>query len=320
VMSLLGRRDSLAFLLTFCVASSAWALKPETGYSVIPSDYGIVFDTVTIQTADSVSLRGWFFPAQDTAGIANSIVGRLIPVPPELRPPARPYCPVVSAPRPTVVICDGDAGNMSYAIFCAHQLFTRGFNVLTFDWRGFGESDPWPMEQDQLVYTEFLSDYDAALDYVRSRPGVDSAAIGLMGFSTGAYLSFAMAARRDDVSALLGRATVTSFEDLLPILAKLDPGRKWRAPVDYPKDLLPVNAAPHVKVPVFLIVGEKDERTPPWMSRRVSDLLKGPKEIWIVPGAAHGGQMAPEMVAYPEFFDRAHAFFTRYLSPARSSH
>lgn len=312
-MELSLRITSLVLLLGFSLSPSASALKPEIGYRAVPSDYGIICDDVMFETPDGLSLRGWFFPAQDTTGIANQLVGRLIPVPPDLKPSERPYGAVDPQPGPTIVICPGDAGNMTYSILYAYNMFTRGFNVFTFDWRGFGESDVWPLEPDRLVYSEFLTDYAAALDYVKSRPETDPSCIGLLGFSTGAYLSFAMVAQTHDVSALAVRAMITSFDDLLPIIARLDPDRSWQLPEDYPQDLLPAKAAPQVAIPVFLVVGEDDERTPPWMSRHVYDLLPGPKELWVVADAGHGGRLAPELVAYAEFFERVSAFFSQYL-------
>lgn len=305
----------LAALLVLFDASPARALKPERGYRATPADYGIVYREQTTVTRDSIPLRVWFYPAQDTAGIANDLVGRLLPVPPELRPPPRPYLAPDGASRPTLVICDGDAGNMTYAIFYAYNLCTRGLNVMTFDWRGFGESAEWPLDPNRLCATEFLIDYDAAIDFVQEQPEVDGGRVGVLGFSTGAYLSFAEAARRSEVAAFGGRALITSFDDLLANLKRVDPDRTWTAPADYPDSLEPVRAAERMQKPVLLIVGEKDVRTPPWMSRRVFDRLTGPKELWVVPEAEHGGMKAPEMVAYPEFFDRVAGFFRKSLAP-----
>jgi hypothetical protein len=290
-----------------------YGLRPEVGYRAVPSDYGIIYESVTFETPDSLTLQGWFFPAQDTAGIANQLVGRMIPVPPYLIPPERSYDSTESQPRATIVICPGDAGNMTYSILYAYNLFTQGFNVFTFDWRGFGESDAWSMDSDRLIYSEFLTDYATALDYLQTRPDTDSSRLGVLGFSTGAYISFAMAAQRNDISALVSRATITSFDDLLSILSQLDPERAWHAPEDYPENLLPANAAPSITTPVFLIVGQDDERTPVWISQRVYDLLSGPKQLWVVEGAAHGGRQAPELVAYDEFFEKIISFFKQHL-------
>jgi dipeptidyl aminopeptidase/acylaminoacyl peptidase len=186
-------------------------------------------------------------------------------------------------------------------------------HVFAFDWRGFGESDSWPMEPNELSRSEFLRDYEAAIDFVKVQPEVNPEKIGLLGFSTGAYLSFAMAAHRSDVGAFVGRALMTRFDDLLEILDRLKPERGFVAPANYPKDLQPIQAAQNVRTPVFLIVGENDERTPPWMSRQIMEKLKGPKELWVVPGAAHGGPAGPELTDYPRFFERTAAFFHKHL-------
>jgi alpha-beta hydrolase superfamily lysophospholipase len=304
----------LVLLLSLASGVPAGALKPSRIYRARPGDYGIIVQEVTFLTADSLRLAGWFYPAQDTAGISNDMVGRVAPVPEHLRPAPRPYRARDEAPSdPTIVICDGDAGNMADLILYAYNFFTRGFNVFTFDWRGFGGSADWPMAADRLCCTEFLRDYDAALDYLEARPEVDPGALALLGFSTGAYLSFAALATHPEVRAFAGRALLTSFADLLPILARVDLQRGFTAPSDYPPELLPVHAAPDIEAAVLLIAGEHDERTPPWMSQRILELLPGPKELWIVAGAEHGGARGPELANYPEFFQRVATFFGQHL-------
>ena len=290
-----------------------WGLSPAAEYKALPSHYGIAFEEVSFTTSDSLSIRGWFYPAQETTATADQYVGRLIPMPLKLRPEGKGHVVRDGEPKPTIVVCNGDAANMTYLILYAYHFCTHGFNVLTFDWRGFGESEEWPIERDQLSYTEFLFDYDAAIDYAIARPETDSARVGLFGFSTGAYLSFALVAKRDDVSAFAGRGLITSFEDVLPVLIEQEPDRTLHAPSDYPSDLLPVNAAGRVTVPVLLIVGENDTRTPVWMSRSVYEQLAGPRELWVVPGAVHGGADAPEYVNYPEFFVKVCSFFEKVL-------
>ncbi len=297
----------------FLASSISFALKPERHYGAIPSDYGIIYREVVFRSSDGLNLKGWFIPAQDTSGIANSIIGRVMPVPQELKPGTRPYATLDSMKRATIIICDGDAGNMTDLIFYGYHLFTRGYNVFLFDWRGFGESSDWTIEEDRLCYPEYITDYDAAVDFVKQQPEVDTTRIGVMGFSTGAYLSFAIVAKRNDIAAYVGRALLTSFDDVLPILKKASPDRNFLAPDNYPVTLLPVNAAKNVSIPVFLVVGEKDNRTPVWMAKKIADELKGPKDLWIVPNAEHGGMNGPEFIKYPEFFDKVAAFFDRYL-------
>ncbi len=292
--------------------STAFALKPLKEYAAVPSEYDIIYREVSFETKDSLTIHGWFFPAQDTAGIFNQLVGH-VPVEPHLKRSGRPYATLDSLARPTIVICEADGGNMTQFIPYAYNFCTRGFNVLLFDWRGFGQSEDWPIERDNLCYTEFLTDCHAAIDFVKQQPEVDTGRIGLFGCSTGAYVAFSVAASRDDVAAFVGRALMTSFDDVLPIVRALKPDRDLRAPADYPNELNPVNAARNMKIPVFLIVGEKDDRTPPWMSEKVMAELKGPKELWIAPGTAHGGPDGPEGMYWDEFFERTAEFFRKNM-------
>ncbi len=307
------KQYALYLVLLLFVFFPSYALKPEREYKAIPSDYGIIYQEVEFLTSDSLNLRGWFIPAQETAGIANSIIGRMVPVPNELKPAPREYQTMDDSRRPTLIICGGDAGNMTQFIFYAYHFFTKGYNVFLFDWRGFGVSADWQINPERLCCTEFITDYDAAIDYVKQRLEVDTTRIGVMGFSTGAYLSFAIIAKRNGIAAYAGRALMSSFEELLAVLKKSLPERNFVIPEDYPEELLPINAAEKITIPVFLIVGEKDNRTPVWMSEKVAKKLKGPKELWIVPGAEHGGINGPEFVNYPEFFERVLGFFDKYL-------
>lgn len=64
-------------------------------------------------------------------------------------------------------------------------------------------------------------------------------------------------------------------------------------PDDYPKEQLPILLAPNYNKSTFLIVGEKDDRTPVWMSEKIYLMLPSNKELWIVEGAEHGGQKGP---------------------------
>lgn len=305
-------RTKLVVVFTLLFSVPIFSMKPLLHYPCKPSDFGIMYREVAFRTEDGLGLKGWFYPAQDTAGIACDLIGKVMVVPDSMKPEVREYKPLAKK-CPTIIICDGDAGNMSFAIFYAYHYFTKGYNVFTFDWRGFGESDAWNMDMNMLCCHEFLIDYHAAIDFVKAQPEVDPEKIGLMGFSTGAYLSFAMIASRNDIGAYAGRALMTSFEDLIENLQKVNPDRKFIAPDEYPENLLPVKSADRVRTPVFLIVGQNDNRTPVWMSEKVYKKLSCPKALWIVPNAEHGGQNGPEMVSYPEFFVKTLSFFDQYL-------
>ncbi|MCK9212263.1 MAG: alpha/beta fold hydrolase [Ignavibacteriaceae bacterium] len=286
------------------IHSSLFAINPEKKYILKPEWYNIIYEEISFATSDGYKLKGWFYPAQDSSKLLLTCDTTLC---------YKNYKEVDDVQKPTIIICDGDAKNMSWLLWYAKQLVVKGFNVFTFDWRGFGESDNWSTERNYLSYSEFLLDYDAAVDYVKSRNEVDTSKIGVFGFSTGAYLSFAIAAKRNDISAFAGRALMTSFNDILPILKKLTPDRNLIAPPNYPSELEPINAAEKTNIPVFLIVGEKDNRTPIWMSEKIKSKIKSYCELWVVPNAEHGGVNSPEWAATEEFFNRLSLFFKQYL-------
>jgi fermentation-respiration switch protein FrsA (DUF1100 family) len=105
----------------------------------------------------------------------------------------------------------------------------------------------------------------------------------------------AAASKYENIKAFVGIGLITSFDDVLPLLKQLQTNkdRNLIVPDDYPKELLPVNLAANYNKSTFLIVGEKDNRTPVWMSEKIYSLLPSKKELWIVEGAEHGGQNGP---------------------------
>jgi dienelactone hydrolase len=92
----------------------------------------------------------------------------------------------------------------------ASQLASAGINVLTLDFRGFGESGgvapsklPTPQEAANLLNTVWHDDVDIALKYLESQPGVYSGMIGVGGASCGVNQAVHAAMRRSEVKSLM---------------------------------------------------------------------------------------------------------------------
>ena len=91
----------------------------------------------------------------------------------------------------------------------AQQLAQAGINVLTFDYRGFGESagDPFdklpPDKAAQVMDEKFPIDVDAAFQYLVSQPGVTRELIGVGGASCGVNNSIQAARRHPEVKSLV---------------------------------------------------------------------------------------------------------------------
>jgi len=79
----------------------------------------------------------------------------------------------------------------------ATSLANNGIHVLTFDYRGFGES---PAGGD--LYQHIAADVDSAFAMLISQPGVDKKRIAAGGASCGVYNSVELAMRNDKIKAL----------------------------------------------------------------------------------------------------------------------
>ncbi len=295
---------TLFLLLTL----SGLALKPQKEYIIRPEYLSLIYKELTTKTEDGLNIKIWFIPAQDSVSQDIQRANYLNPI-------KREYNILDSIPRPTIIICDGDAGNMCYNIYAAEKYALKGYNVALFDWRGFGESDDFEINTDYLFYSEFLLDYEAVINTINKLPETKQDHIGLFGFSTGAYFSFAAAYQNPKIKCFIGRALMTSFDEFLPLLYSLYPEKDGRliVPNNYPRKLCPINIADNFKKPTMLIVGTEDKKTPIEMSKRILDQLQADKELWIVDGAGHGGAEAPEVKEFSLFYHKTLSFFDAYL-------
>ncbi|MEY4935127.1 MAG: hypothetical protein RIS64_1486 [Bacteroidota bacterium] len=134
---------SLLVLALCCIGFAAFAGKPERKYEKTPAHFNLKYKQDSVSTADGVRLSVW-----DYEPVAKDSVKTL---------------------KPVIVMAYGDAGNMSYWIEQAGALVTAGYRVITFDYRGYGASDNFLINENQLYYNEFSDDLAAILDYTKSK-------------------------------------------------------------------------------------------------------------------------------------------------------
>lgn len=101
----------------------------------------------------------------------------------------------------------------------AQQLAAAGFNVLTFDLRGFGDSGGQPHNTAKVGPIEppdemqnWPGDIDVAFQYLKSQPGVKPDALGLGGASCGVDNAIKAAMRHSDVKSLVLLAGPTDLK------------------------------------------------------------------------------------------------------------
>ena len=160
-------------------------------------------EAVSFTTPDGLRLSGWFWSGAD----AGEPGGDVVPV--ADADGEGPVTPLVAADvqgrRPTILVAHGNAGCLpDHDEFCSF-LADYGFNVLLFDYRGYGRSD---LPTRGLRRDDLVIDAQAALEYLLTREDVDPERVGLLGYSLGGNIGLAMAADEPRARAV---ATIATF-------------------------------------------------------------------------------------------------------------
>ena len=142
---------------------------------------------VVLETADGMSLGGWYFPARGRRG--------------------------------AVLVCNGNAGDRSLRAELALALNRMGLSVLLFDYRGYGGNPGKPSEGG------LTADARAALDWLGAQPDVDSQRIVYFGESLGAAVALGLAVERAP-AALVLRSPFTSLPDVAAVHYPWLPARR----------------------------------------------------------------------------------------------
>ena len=131
----------LPTLLLLFLAKGLFAINPQREYTLRPEQFNLAYREVRVPSGDA-ELNVWVMRA--AAGEAR---------------------------RETVLIAGGDGGNMGYTLAYASQLIALGYDVVTFDYRGFGGSSDFAHDPRAYYHAEYVDDFVAALRFARSEWG-----------------------------------------------------------------------------------------------------------------------------------------------------
>lgn len=154
--------------------------KHESAHlSAPPDSLHLKYQRVTIVSEDGIHLVGWIiFSNWDTAT------------------------------APWLLYFHGMAENVSYSIPRYAIFSSLGLNVLSVDYRGFGESEGSPTE------AGLYKDATACYNYLAMQKMVDPKRIIIYGFSLGTGVAVDLASRGIAAGALILEASYTSFPDV----------------------------------------------------------------------------------------------------------
>jgi fermentation-respiration switch protein FrsA (DUF1100 family) len=211
-----------------------------------PADYGIPEGAVEehwIDTPDGETLHAWYCRAEK---------------------------PVASG-----VFCHGNTGNLTTSADVIPHLLNAGFNVLFFDYRGFGRSSG------HASFAGVVSDgVTAARFHDRLRPKQLPSI--LYGYSLGGAVA-AQVIRRHPFDALILQSTFTNLPQLARVFWPRFPMHLFAG-----NDVFnTIDVIQRLQVPLLVLHGSDDEVCPCWMAHNIFDLCPAPKRIRTVEGGLH---------------------------------
>jgi fermentation-respiration switch protein FrsA (DUF1100 family) len=246
----------IALKLLVLLAEPYLTFMPVRDLALTPGDLGLPYEEIEMPTDDGETVHGWFIPAGVVAG---------------------------DRPPPTIVHFHGNAENIAPYSMLGPLTREAGFNLLLVDYRGYGRSSGRPSE------AGIYRDGEAALRYLRSRPGIDAGRIVLWGRSIGACVAVHLAAGDDGIAGLVLESSFTTARELL-----LHSG----AIVLYPLSFLATyrfdqkGKIAGVTAPVLFVHGTDDRIAPFRLGRRLHDLAPGPKTFLTIEGGGHNDLLA----------------------------
>jgi uncharacterized protein len=245
---------------------------PEEGEPATPADIGLAYEDVRFTTDDGVTLSGWLVPAARET-------------------------------RAAVVLMHGFSWHRLPWLAGFVPWLQKRYNVLQFDFRGHGGSD------DALISLGTLEQRDVAAA-VRFLEGRGLGPIALMGISMGGSVAI-MAAPDLPVAAVVADAAYAELSN--PIsnrlraegypLTRLGAGLVLTAASLRARVRLrsPIHRVAQISPRALLLISPGEDRlVSPQQSLRMFHAAGEPKELFVVPGAAH----AEAHLAAPQAYER----------------
>ncbi|WP_372807533.1 alpha/beta hydrolase [Pontiella sp.] len=247
--------------------------QPDARNYASPAQNGSAYESIPFSSADGTQLTGWFIPAKGQA------LG-------------------------TVVHFHGNAQNMSAHYSFVSWLPESGFNLFTFDYRGYGQSKGTPSRKG--VYEDSL----AALQYIKTRTDIDQTKIILFGQSIGGANALVVAGK-NRIDGIVGIAADSSFASYKSVAVEHAGLLKPLAFCLIGNKLSPqkhiANIAP---TPLLLIHGTQDRVASYKHAQSLLEKAGEPKQLWTIQGGGHTSALG---ACFKETAPRLHAQFVAWV-------
>jgi len=232
---------------------------PTHDVPATPKDWGYKYEDVDFKSKDGTVLHGWFVPVQ----------GKKV--------------------KATVVFSHGNAGSIGHHLGFIMWFVDEGYNVLTYDYRGFGKS------AGKVDRRGMVDDVRAAFDYVGKRADVNSERLVSFGHSLGGANSLAALAEAPvkGLSAVITDAAFSSYRAMAQTIAG-EVGANLVTDEWAPQDAI----AKISPVPLLIVHGTKDSVVPVAQGRLLFKAAREPKTMFEVKDGHHGDSLVRNNGAY----------------------
>lgn len=263
----------------------AGAVEPSDKYAALPASTGLEWSSVSFtSTRDGANLTGWWFEGRGDG--------------------------------PVLVLFDRGQGSMGDLLPAVGQFVTRGFTVMTFDYRDFGPAGPGTVDSlTQLAFaSRWVNDAEGALRFARGK--ASGRPVFAWGQDLGGPVAVAAAARdRKNADAVACEGLFRTLPELLRSsgLAQIPAvAERHRFLVETTDE--PITAVGSLGVPLFVCVAMKDEVWPAPVTQDVTRRSLSRIDRWIIPDGKHVG-----LEKTAGYFDRQGAWFTRIAGMIKAS-
>ncbi|CAN5640138.1 alpha/beta hydrolase [soil metagenome] len=170
----------------------------------------------------------------------------------------------------TILFSHGNAENIFTSEYFSQKLSNAGFNVLAYDYRGYGLSEGKPSEQNSY------EDAETAYNYLVNDLKITPEKIIIFGRSLGGAVSIDLASRKK-CGGLIAESTFVSAFRVMTVY-KIYPFDEFEN----------LKKIPKVNCPLLLIHGKKDELIPIWQGEKLFSAATEPKYFFQVEEGGHG--------------------------------
>jgi alpha-beta hydrolase superfamily lysophospholipase len=230
-------------------STSAFFYAPYKALKYQPDSARYFIEEINFSSSNGKNLNGWFFKPKN-----KKVIG-------------------------TILHFHGNGGNISYQYQFSDSLVKSGFQVMVFDYQGFGKSEG------KVSQENVLEDGIAALHYIKQREDVKNTKLILFGQSLGGHLSCVVAAREQKwIDALVIEGAFTGHERMAIYVGGKSGAPKWLAKMLVPSKYNAIDEIEKVSIPKLIIHSSEDQTCPFFMSQELYEKAIAPKAFWEIKG------------------------------------